>query len=98
MIGAQLHFVDSYQLTQSASRFWIERLEDPEVVDQRGLLNYYQNNRLDSPYSQANYPQSQPRGQALLPQKIVRPPSWICWPVIFSGAFMLLQGISMNRD
>jgi len=61
----------------------------------------------NSPYYQASY--SQPSGNQPVSsgpvatyrsagQSTVVPPRWFCWPVLFLGAFLLLQGAIKPRD
>jgi len=61
----------------------------------------------NSPYYQASYSQSN-GNQIASPgpvtpirtsgQSTIVPPRWFCWPVLFLGAFLLLQGATKPRD
>ncbi|MEZ6096739.1 MAG: hypothetical protein R3C03_21360 [Pirellulaceae bacterium] len=97
-VGLKLNFVESYQLTPRATRFWIERIEDPDVVMQNGLYQYVQGNQYSSPYYQTSFGNNIAGALGNQPQKVLTPPNWVCWPVFFMGAFMLLNGLSMNKD
>ena len=65
--------------------------------------NFNQNN---SPFSQASFPNG--NNGSLLPQqalvstygppKVIRPPNWICWPVLFLGTVVFLHGFSMRKN
>ena len=81
-------------------------LIQPNGVDPNAAFpnqNYNQNN---SPFSQASFPNG--NNGALLPQrtlvpaygppKVVRPPSWLCWPVLFLGTVVFLHGFSMRKN
>lgn len=36
-------------------------------------------------------------GNASIQSRVITPPRWICWPIIFLGAVIFLNGVSMNR-
>ena len=80
-------------------------LPNPQINPNTGFTNqnFAQNN---SPYSQASFPNGN-NGGSLIPQqpfrtfgppKVIRPPSWISWPVLFLGTVVFLHGFSMRRD
>jgi len=80
-------------------------LPNPQINPNNGFTNqnFSQNN---SPYSQASFPSAN-NGGGLIPQqpfqtfgppKVIRPPSWISWPVLFLGTVVFLHGLSMRRD
>lgn len=97
LVGIKLNVIQSYQLTPSATRFWIERIEDPEVVMRNNLYQYTQPNAYNgnNVFQQASYANV---ASPALPQKVLTPPTWICWPVFFLGAFLLLNGLAMPKD
>jgi hypothetical protein len=77
----------------------------PNSVATSGDLSAPRQN-YNSPYYQASY--SQPGGNQLATpspatamrdngQSTVAPPRWFCWPVLFLGAFLLLQGATKPR-
>lgn len=68
-----------------------------------------QNSIQNSPFYQASYPGSQPVNIAMngpinrtVPNyaapKVVTPPNWLCWPILFLGTVVFLHGFSMRRD
>ena len=75
--------------------------ENPNAAFQN--QNFSQNS---SPFSQASFPNV--NNGALLPQqrliptygppKVIRPPSWICWPVLFLGTVVFLHGFSKRKN
>lgn len=84
-------------------------LVNPAVAQNNGLQNSAQN----SPFYQASYPGAQQVNSGINPlnspvrqpvlsnfaaPKIVSPPSWLCWPVLFLGTVVFLHGFSMRRD
>jgi hypothetical protein len=93
MMGIKLNMVESYVLSPTATKFWMERIEDPAVAMQNGY----------NPYGQpAQYPLFQQASfglrQAALPQKTVTPPTYLCWPTFFFGFVLLLHGASIKKD
>jgi len=80
-------------------------LFNPQLNPNNGFTvqNFAQNN---SPYSQASFPNRNNGGglspqqplQTFGPPKVIRPPSWISWPVLFLGTVGFLHGLSMRRD
>lgn len=69
-----------------------------------------QNALQSSPFYQASYPgvqsnnvaMSGPVNRPVVPNyaapKVVTPPSWLCWPVLFLGTVVFLHGFSMRRN
>ena len=65
-----------------------------------------QNSIQNSPFYQASYPG--PPGNTALnglnrtapnfaAPKVVSPPNWLCWPILFLGTVVFLHGFSMSR-
>lgn len=104
-LGIKLNLVESYQLSPSATRFWMERIEDPAVayqsagMAQPGGYGFGANPGYQSPYQVASY--SNYNNPALpqinWPPKTIVPPNWLCWPVFFLGAVLLLHGVSLRH-
>lgn len=99
LIGLQLNFVESYQLTPEATRFWVERFGAPEnpvsnaayrATGQAGQTGFqtpsvFQNAAFTSaPAITAN-------------ARTIEPPRWICWPVIFMGVAFVFHGAAIHR-
>ena len=95
LIGIKLNLVESYLLTPMATRFWMERIEDPSVAMKNGYNPYSQPESYPSLFQQASYAMS---GAPALPQKVLVPPQWLCWPTLFLGFVMLLHGLSVRKN
>lgn len=93
MMGIKLNLIESYVLSPSATRFWMERIEDPTVAMQAGYNPYGQTTApVPSLFQQASFGLSNPA----LPQKTLTPPQWLCWPTFFFGFVLLLHGASLR--
>lgn len=103
-LGIKLNLVESYQLSPSATRFWMERIEDPAVAyqsatyGQSGGYGFGANQGYNSPYQVASYSNYNQAGPQLnWAPKTIAPPNWLCWPVFFLGAVLLLHGVSLKH-
>lgn len=101
-LGAQLALVDSYLLTTRISHF-LSQQEDSDVSNVASApLAQQQPAQAFNPFQQASYqngrPPLAPGYQGAVTQKRVTPPKWLCWPALFCGTVVLLQGFSMGRD
>ena len=107
--GIQLYFVESFTLTPRMSHFLNDKFsQQPSAFPTLGNVAASGDfsaprQTYDSPYYQASY--GQPSGNQLAAGSIggsgrstIVPPRWICWPVLFLGAFLLLQGATKYRD
>lgn len=95
-LGIQFAMVDSYQLTPRIANFLAEQRTNNQIPLQQVAPNLGQ----QSPYSQIGYqvPQQLPPIANISPaQRIVTPPRWLCWPVLFCGTVVLLHGLSKPR-
>jgi hypothetical protein len=110
LAGIQLHMVESFTLTPRMSHFLNDTFSQqdhslaPNIATSGDFSSPRQN--YNSPYYQASY--SQPGGNQRLAsrpvatirssgQDTITPPRWFCWPVLFLGAFLLLQGAIKPR-
>ncbi len=102
LLGIKFNLVESYHLNAQATRFWMERIEDPAVAQQQALqagrLPSFQTSPQYNPYQQASYPQNGALGEIPWQPKVIAPPAWLCWPVFFVGAVMLLHGLSLRPN
>jgi len=91
MMGVQLNLVDSYELTPRFSNFLSEQGGQTNVQPMNA--NYNPNNplyqRASYPNPVANYPTA---AASPAPLKVIQHPRWLCWPVLFCGAVLVLQG------
>ncbi len=90
-IGLQLNVIDSYELNP---RFSTLVAEHSQPADQ---FQPIQPTR-PSPYYQASWaPVQNPGATSILTTtKVVRPPRWICWPILFCGTVLVLHGFIRN--
>ncbi len=112
LMGIQLHVIESFTMTPRVSHFLNDNfsqeqasLVPPIVTSAPG--NFPQSQQpYNSPYYRASY--TQPNASAPTAthaigsrrssaQSKVAPPRWFCWPVLFLGAFLLLQGATKPR-
>lgn len=90
MVGIQLNLVESFELTPRFSNF----------LSDHGGANFQQSAAVNNnPYQQVSYPSTTAvaMNPGMVPVKTVRPPSWLCWPFIFCGTVLVLQGL-IKRD
>jgi len=100
--GIQLNVVQSFTMTPRVANFVSNSFAgNPNGINVPGqiptpqfdanLQNY------NSPYYQASYAnnsaQYQPSRILSVGDRTIYPPRWICWPVLFFGAVMILQGL-----
>lgn len=86
MMGIQLNLVESYELTPRFSNFFSETGEGPDV--QAMAAN-------NSPYQRASFSNPFTNSSGTGPQtslKVIQHPRWLCWPVLFCGTVLVLQG------
>lgn len=93
MVGIQLNVVDSFELTPRFSNLLSEHGGVP--IQESPTNNY-------SPYQQTSFssnPGAEPYmiNQMISQAKVIRHPSWLCWPFIFCGTVLVLQGL-IRRD
>jgi hypothetical protein len=110
LAGIQLHLVESFTMTPRVSHFLNDnfsqqnRIATPELL--RDLSTQAAGQQYNSPYYQSSY--TRPGGNPLPStgavaairnphQSTIGVPRWICWPVLFLGAFLLLQGVTKPR-
>ena len=101
-MGIQLNVVKSFTMTRSISNFLNENFSgDPGELNVASPIPSPQfdtkQQNYNSPYYQASYGNNTAQFQRPTPVGIggrtIHPPHWICWPVLFFGAVLLLQGI-----
>ena len=110
-LGIQLHLVESYTLTPRVAHFLSDNfaqdpsLGGPIIATQTPPASNNGNQNYQSPYYQASFNNaagvpaiqaSNPTQSRTLNQR-VQPPRWICWPILFLGAFLLIQGATQSR-
>lgn len=102
--GIQLNVVESFTMTRRVSNFLSDNFTDDAnangmATDAQLPVPQYDADRqnYNSPYYQASFANNEAQFQpAPVPQvgnRTINPPRWICWPVLFLGAVMILQGL-----
>ena len=96
-VGIQLYLVQSYVLTPRMSNFLSEQANS--YGQPRATSPVANAANPNSPFYQASYQTPQqyqlPVGPSVAKQ--ITPPRWLCWPVLFLGAVVLLHGASKPR-
>ena len=101
-LGIQLHVVKSFTMTRRVSNFLSDNFAgNPGELNVASPISspQFDANRqnYNSPYYQASYGNNAVQYQRApavgIGNRTVNPPHWICWPVLFFGAVLLLQGI-----
>ena len=99
--GIQLNIVDSYVLTPRMANFLSEQLAEIPSIE-----NNANNNNINpdgTPFVQAGYAASNAPNSfpvpAAVPQanRVIRPPRWIGWPIMFLGAVFFLNGVTIRE-
>lgn len=98
--GIQMNVVDSYVLTPRMANFLSNKLPDAQAIQP----NVFDANQQPGTFTQAGYTNSPPVQPGAVSQpfssganRVIRPPGWIGWPVMFLGAVFFLNGLSIRR-
>ncbi len=97
--GIQLNIVDSYVLTPRMANFLSEQLEEtPSIENNADSINPDGIPFVQAGYAASNAPLSLPV-RAAIPQanRVIRPPRWIGWPIMFLGAVFFLNGVTIRQ-
>jgi len=101
-LGIQLNVVKSFTMTPRISNFLSDNFAgNPDGLNVPSPVSSPQSDanrqNYNSPYYQASYGNNATQFQRApaigIGNRTVNPPQWICWPVLFFGAVLLLQGI-----
>lgn len=101
-LGIQLNVVKSFTMTRRVSNFLSDNFAGtpggPNVASPIPSPQFDANRQnYNSPYYQASYGNNTAQFQRApafgVGNRTVNPPHWICWPVLFFGAVLLLQGL-----
>ena len=108
-LGIQLNIVESFTMTPRVSNFVSDNFSGnpnvgPSAIAEAnpvpGFGQDANRQNYNSPYYQTSYANDTPQfNNSLIPQvhnRTFSPPRWICWPVLFLGAVMILQGLLRN--
>jgi hypothetical protein len=95
--GVQLNVVERYTMTPRTANFL-----SPDGVVANAVRQPVDrpDNTYESPYYQAGYqsPATSSNRPVAAVSREIRPPRWLCWPVLFFGAVILINGATMHRD
>ena len=108
-LGIQLNIVESFTMTPRVSNFVNDNFSgnpnvNPNAIADNNLVPGFRadanRQNYNSPYYQTSYANNAPQiNTTLIPQihdRTISPPRWICWPVLFLGAVLILQGLLKN--
>lgn len=91
MSGIQLNLIESFELTPRFSTFLSEHGSISTQPVQLPAAN-------QRPFLQAAYDRTAQAVPAILPKTtVVSPPKWLCWPALFFGTVLVLQG-AIRKD
>jgi hypothetical protein len=112
MILCGFHFrvVESFVLTPQATKFLADQqggfeLTGSVISEQNdrvtsnaggGFLPSYQSSNGGPNWSLASAPKPAPSGE--VSQKVITPPNWMGWPMIYLGAVTALFGMTMQKN
>ncbi len=96
--GIQLNAVDSYVLTPRVANFVSDNFSGSPPFE-NNAINVNQNG---TPFVQTGYAPNAPNGfrvpaTASQANRVIRPPGWIGWPIMFLGAVFFLNGIMIRK-
>lgn len=95
--GIQLNVIDSFVLTPRMTTF----LSDQFSEEDGGLVRAVPmgDPNQPTPYAQVGYVPTPGLAMpaALEENRVIRPPSWIGWPIMFLGAVFFLNGVAVKR-
>ena len=100
--GIQLNVVDSYVLTPRMANFFADPNASPQtIVPELSNANgpQFVQTGFNAPNAAtSNFPNqvtlSRPNNQA---NRVIRPPVWWGWPVMFLGAVFFLNGLAIRK-
>jgi hypothetical protein len=91
MFGVQLNLVESFELTPRFSTFLSEHGSQTNPPSAITGTN-------SSPYLQASFDRTAQQTITIAPKTtVVSPPKWLCWPALFFGTVLVLQG-AIRKD
>lgn len=94
-LGIQLNVVERYRMTPRTANFLsadgVGAVQVPQLVTAPQAAT-------QSPYYQASYQAPAPAITRSADSRDLRPPRWLCWPVLFFGAVVLINGAALRHD
>ena len=98
-IGIQLNLVDTYVLTPRFSNLLADYATvEREVVAAEAPADVPSNPYYQASYSNNNQAATKLGNSKLGSQKKITTPTWLCWPILFLGTVVFLNGASIKRE
>lgn len=98
-IGFQLNLVDTYVFTPRFSNLLADyAIVEREVVAAGAPAEVRSSSYYQASYSNNNRAKSKPGKPSLGSQKKITTPTWLCWPILFLGTVVFLNGASNRRE
>ncbi|QEG20867.1 hypothetical protein [Mariniblastus fucicola] len=95
--GIQLNVVDSFVLTPRMTNFLSDQLADAPAIPNSVVSPSQQ----PGPFTQAGYSNGDPNTYRtpVSPRanRVIHPPGWIGWPIMFLGAVFFLNGVAIRK-
>ena len=99
--GIQLNVVDSYVLTPRMANFLSDQLSEPSVSANGGVVDPQTGQPVQSgQFAQVGFSPNEGGAIQMRPNsvnRVIRPPGWIGWPIMFLGAVFFLNGLSIRQ-
>jgi len=103
--GIQLNLVDSYVLTPRMANFLsdqfpetsADQINSVDIVQPPGAFTQagYSTNQANQANQQYNF--RVPSFAPAAVNRVIRPPGWIGWPIMFLGAVFFLNGVAIRK-
>lgn len=93
--GVQLNVVERYTMTPRTANFLSA---DGVVATAIERPTDAANSTYNSTYYQTSYQAPAAVSTVSPASREIRPPRWLCWPVLFLGAVILINGATLRRD
>ena len=98
-IGFQLNLVDTYVFTPRFSNLLADYvIVEREVVVAGALAEVRSSSYYQASYAKNNPAKSKLGKSGLGYQKKIPTPTWLCWPILFLGTVVFLNGASKRRE
>jgi len=96
-VGIQLNVVERYVMTPRTANLLSATGTAASTLNPPADYSLPANTAYNSPYYQASYQTPATTSSYLPASRELRPPRWLCWPVLFLGAVILISGITSRR-
>ena len=96
-LGIQLNVVERYVMTPRTANLMSSDGDFTNTFRDSADNLQQANTAYNSPYYQASYQAPTPVSAYSPASREIRPPRWLCWPVLFLGAVILINGLTLRR-